>query len=412
MCRRPVLVAALACLAGCGSSQPSGPPSAGSQGADDRPAVERLVPTEGLSVGVTEPNPAFFRTEPVAPQAETWRLALDDWNPAVLRLVVDWTAFQPDAGAEPDFDQPRDGCMREIQPCIGWAGLRDQLATVAARQREHPTAWSLLVVFTGTPAWAARPAVGCERPDTEPRSRFPTRAGVEAYGRFVRDVLELAAEVGAEARYWSPWNEPNQGFGFAGQRASCDPSARSLAIAPYAQLAREMAQVLQAAPGEQELVLGELAGLLRPTPRNTTVAEMVAGLPREVVCSSRIWSQHGYIGGRDPVDELTAALDARGCELRHRIWLTEAGAGGARRGRAREGSEIRRCEAMRARLERWYDDERVDLAVQYTIREDDRFPTGLVTTDLARAYPVLDLWIAWGGGRRAADPPPPFTCGD
>jgi hypothetical protein len=38
----------------------------------------------------------------------------------------------------------------------------------------------------------------------------------------------------------------------------------------------------------------------------------------------------------------------------------------------------------------------VTVAVQYTFREDDRFPTGLVTTDLARARPALRVWQAWG----------------
>ena len=50
----------------------------------------------------------------------------------------------------------------------------------------------------------------------------------------------------------------------------------------------------------------------------------------------------------------------------------------------------------------------ITAAVQYTMREDDVFPTGLVTTDLSRAYPALHEWQQWGMRERAsaADPPP------
>ena len=50
-------------------------------------------------------------------------------------------------------------------------------------------------------------------------------------------------------------------------------------------------------------------------------------------------------------------------------------------------------------------------AFQYTFREDDLFPTGLVTTDLAGRRPALREWKAWGGSaagpRRAAAARPP-----
>ena len=35
----------------------------------------------------------------------------------------------------------------------------------------------------------------------------------------------------------------------------------------------------------------------------------------------------------------------------------------------------------------WYDDPRVTIAFQYTVREDDKFPTGLVCTDLDHRPP-------------------------
>ena len=53
-------------------------------------------------------------------------------------------------------------------------------------------------------------------------------------------------------------------------------------------------------------------------------------------------------------------------------------------------------------------DPRITAAVQYTLREDDVFPTGLVTTDLTRAYPALKEWQQWGlrARERPEDAPP------
>ena len=50
------------------------------------------------------------------------------------------------------------------------------------------------------------------------------------------------------------------------------------------------------------------------------------------------------------------------------------------------------------------------VAAQYTMREDDRFPTGLVTTDLARERPALREWQAWGARETPAAPPADSTC--
>jgi len=53
-------------------------------------------------------------------------------------------------------------------------------------------------------------------------------------------------------------------------------------------------------------------------------------------------------------------------------------------------------------------DPRITAAVQYTMREDDVFPTGLVTSDLTRAYPALKEWQQWGmrARERPEDRPP------
>jgi hypothetical protein len=301
--------------------------------------------------------------------------------------------------------------MRDVQPCGNYAGLRDQLRALGARQKEG--GWEALVVVAGTPEWAARPEGGCERRSATARSRPPRSGdGMEAYGRFVRRVLDEARDAGAELRYWSPWNEPNHPYFISPQRQECDRDAESAAVPAYVELARTLKTTLDDAPGEQELVLGELAGLDERRPMTTSVAEFVSDMPDDLVCASRIWSQHGYVGGRDPVDDLERALRRQDCD-RPSIWITETGVGAPRSGEERRtspASQRRACRRLHSRLRRWYRDKRVTAAFQYTFREDDRFATGLVKTDMSEAYPALAEWTAWAGDRRPTDPPPPESC--
>ena len=49
---------------------------------------------------------------------------------------------------------------------------------------------------------------------------------------------------------------------------------------------------------------------------------------------------------------------------------------------------------------RWYEDPRITVAFQYTFREDNRFPTGMVKTDLTDSYDVLEEWTEWGPRKR------------
>jgi hypothetical protein len=174
-------------------------------------------------------------------------------------------------------------------------------------------------------------------------------------------------------------------------------------------------------PGDQELVLGEMAGTTTPSPRRSTVQEMVAGLPDDVVCASRTWSQHDYAqvtpdpAKPDPITALEQALDARPCTRGAHIWVTETGVGGDRPGgdRPTDDPALRsQCRAQDAMLRRWADDPRVDVAFQYTFREDTAYPVGLADAALTRAYPTYDLWQAWGGARAPSAPPPalPAAC--
>ena len=156
-----------------------------------------------------------------------------------------------------------------------------------------------------------------------------------------------------------------------------------------------------------------MAGILEPSSRATSIGEMIRGLPRELVCAAPVWSQHAYIGGTDPVATVTAALASRRCPREHAIWITETGVGPAPGGFSLARgitSEPQGCRLLHRRLRAWRADPRVTAAVQYTMREDDLFPTGLVTTDLARARPALREWQAWGARERPDAPPPPSTC--
>ena len=354
-----------------------------------------------LAVGITEFNPNLFAPDEVLAPPEPWRHWRDELvriEPDLYRLVIEWNKIQPSPDAPADLAMPNAGCMRDKQPCAPYAGVRDQLRALAARD------WQALVVFTGTPEWAGGPPRGCrlEAFASAPRD-------MRAYRALVAGVIDLAAAEGVELRYFTPWNEPNHPYFLSPQRKACDPQSPSRAIRPYARLARALRAELAA---DQQLVLGEMAGILEPSGRATGVAEMIRGLPRELVCAAPVWSQHAYIGGTDPVATVKAALAARRCPSEHAIWITETGVGPAPGGFSLARgitSEAQGCRLLHRRLRAWHADPRVTLAVQYTFREDDLFPTGLVTTDLARERPALREWQAWGA-REPDDRPPPSTC--
>jgi hypothetical protein len=335
-----------------------------------------------------------------------WRAQLVRMNPVLYRVMVPWSLVQPERDKPPDFTTLDNGCVRDKGPCASFAGLRDQLRALAAR------GWQGMIVLAGLPDWAVAHVPGCRR-GASPVAGFPREDALPAYRTLIADVLALAHDEGADVRYVSPYNEPNHPYSLAPQRTRCDPSAPSLAARGYAPLARAAREALADAPGDQQLVLGETAGFREPTARATGVPEMIRALPRSVVCSAHVWSQHAYIGGTDPVAVVEKALDARGCPQRYAIWITETGVGPAPGGFSLARgitSERQGCRLLHRRLVDWYEDPRVTLAVQYTFREDDQFPTGLVTTDLKRARPALGEWQAWGARPAPAASPPSNGC--
>lgn len=390
------------------------------------PSASAPAPTEAapvvLATGITESNPQFLwdPTHPVAPGFDAWRQKLVALKPRFVRVSVYWSQLQPDAARPADLSHPADGCLRGQGPCGASSGIADQLAAIGSLQKAGLGVPEVEVVIAGVPAWAANPPSGCERSDAGPVSRPITPQGLEAYKALIGQVVALAAEKGVTVKYFSPWNEPNHPTFISPQRATCSASAPTVAASTYATLVQAAQQALDAAPGDQQLVLGEMAGTTVPSPRRSTVQEMVAALPDQIACASRLWSQHDYArvhpdpGKPDPVAALEAALDARECTRGAHIWITETGVGGDDPGAPRptDDAALRaQCRAQERLLERWAADPRVDAAFQYTFREDTAYPVGLVDAALTRTYPTYDLWAAWGA-RAPTDGPParPASC--
>ena len=365
----------------------------------DASALEAL-PGRALALGITEPNPALVWSPAARPDVPApfapWRRALGETRPALYRLMVSWRQLQPREGGPVELDAIQPGCLRDRFPCAPWAGVREQLAALASRQREG--GWEGLVVLLDTPDWAAEPAGACEPPGTEPRARAPRRDALAHYRTVVRALLAAAAAEGATLRYWSAWNEPNHPYFLAHQRDCGRSGAGAVRSAEtYARLVRALDAALAATPGTQR-VLGELAALAEADGDGTDVASFIAALPRDLVCASPVFAQHSYACGRDPVATVARALAAHDCGARRRIWITETGAGlpsVSLSAAGRSKSRPRACRDLHARLAGWWEDPRVDLAVQYTMREDDLFRVGLVRTDLSAPLPTFAVWRAW-----------------
>jgi hypothetical protein len=413
------LVAAVVALGACGgndhktsdkTSSTSNPPPAKQPPAD-------IAPGGGLAIGMTEINPDLFWHGKDVGAFGPWRDRLEALKPPLYRLAVDWSSLQPTRGAPVDWTKASDGCMRGLQPCRPYSGIRDTLRAIRSEQQAG-NGFATMVVVYGVPEWAAVPAHGCERDDIGVRSRPITEQGLQGYKRLIASLQALAKREGVAIRWWSPWNEPNGPFFISPQRAQCSGSSKSLAPAVYTKLARAMREEL--APGQQ-MVVGELAGLEDARKYGTSISEFFDGLPDDVVCKAGVFAQHAYSKRGDAVDDpgavgaLEGVLDRRACTRGKPIWVTETGVGGPHVGdeRSAKDESIRAdCNALNITLRRWNEDPRVEAAFQYTFRDDPVFPVGLADAKLTKAWPAYDLFKAWGGERKPDDPAPatPKTC--
>jgi hypothetical protein len=314
-------------------------------------------------------------------------------RPRYVRVLVDWAKLQPVAGVAPDFAGPSDGCMRAVAPCDPFAGLAATLEAVAAMGAQP------VLVLYGTPAWAAAAPAGCERPGTTAYARMPD---LGAYAAFVDALLALGRSLRVALPWWSAWNEPNSPAFLNPQRLDCDARSPATAPALYAGLVRTLQARLDAAPGQQSLLLGEVAGISRAHVHAAAAAEFAASLPEDLVCGAGAWAEHAYLvrpgdGGRTlavvpsattaaTVSATRRALDAHRCPTPPPVWITETGVGDEPDGCARMGEQLRA----------WAADPRIGAVFQYAFRDDPRYPTGLAGARLDRLYPAYGAWLARG----------------
>ena len=385
--RGGALLAAVALVAGCGGNAQQRTVSTPSV------AAPELKPPPAFAIGVTESNPHLLAPGPQPDPFALWRDRLATLRPQYIRVLVDWSQVQPRADQPPDWRRPQDGCMRAQPPCAPWNGLLDTLRAV-----EQLGAQPVLVLY-GTPAWAARPPTGCERPGTTPYARMPRIAD---YSAFVRSLLELGRDEGIELAWWSAWNEPNLPAFLNPQRQACEPHSPTLAATAYAQLVAALRSELSDAGGEHHVLVGETAGIPDPHPHATGAAEFNRALPDRVVCQADGWAQHAHLvrprgagrqlEGVSPgethqlIDGLERAIAQHGCARPPKLWITETGVGGAPDG----------CALMATELRTWQDDPHVAAAFQYTFREDPAFPVGLADLGLTTLYPAYEAWRTRG----------------
>lgn len=400
----PALATAQSCpLAPLIPCQPERQPNAG-PGTEEKPATAPKKLPPPLAIGLTEGDPRLL-----VPGGSTYRAAAKvvALKPNYVRVLVPWERLQPYKHRKPNWDAPPTGCPKINPGCRSALGLRSLLRAIKHRQ-DADGGWKILVVPYFTPRWAATGGFrGCQRARSRtPRAQMPS---IAPYRKFLRGVNALADKVGVKIDYITPWNEPNHPGFLQPQRMICSRRSKALAPRAYAKLVRAAQAELRY---EQTLVLGSLAGLRQPRVYGAGAAEFISGLPQDVACIDGPFAQHAYIGkpgrgGREPrranpasaarhslIDDVLAALDAKGCAQIKQLWIGET------------GTFDHRCEAMSAALRAWARNDRVDAAFQYTFREAHAFPVGLVSPSLRVTYRSYRAWFAFAGGPEKVPPSP------
>lgn len=382
-----------------------------------------------LAVGLVSRDVAALTPPSAGPIAgyDAAREVVTAMAPRHLRIDVRWDQLQPSADAPLDPDRVHDdGCGRDAAPpCGPPASLSAVLAQVAAQQRAHPGAFRPLITFWGMPEWAGEaPAEGCRHDRVRPGARPLAPGREDAYQAAIRSVWTALRDAGISESDWTPWNEPNAPYFLDPQRASCTRDAEPRSPAPYGRMAVAMDEVLRALRGEgpdaardHRLVLGEVAAWGAPSSRAVPADEFLRALPDDVLCRADVVGLHGYLDARprdgrgEPVAAALGEVERRPCLASVPVWITETGVGAPGAGRERSSDRATlhdECRLMHDQLTRWYHHPRITAALQYSVRDDAAFPTGLVDEAVERTYPVAAAWAAWGG-RRAPDGPPPTT---
>ena len=254
-------------------------------------------------------------------------------QPAYFRLVIDWAVVQPSADAPADLERAADAaaCARR-GPCLGWAGVRDQLRALASRQREG--GWQALVVIATDAGLGRRAApAGCERPGTpRPRPAAARRRAARLPAADPRRAGGGRARRAPTLRFWS-----------AVERAEPprvrQPAARRLRPRLAERRARRLRRARpHADPGARRGARRAAARARRD--RRAAEADPLrdqrAGVHRRPPAGRRL-----RLDGLDPArlhrrrrpgrGGRAAALAAHGCPQPHTIWITETGVGAAPR---------------------------------------------------------------------------------
>ena len=316
-----------------------------------------------------------------------------------------------------DWTKASDGCMRGMQPCRPYNGIRDTLRAIRSQQQAG-NGFATMVVLYGVPEWAAVSAHGCERDGIAARSRPINAQGLEGYKKLVASLQDLARREGVDINWWSPWNEPNGPFFISPQREQCKGSSKSLAPAVYAKLARAMRTELEARPADgrrrarrpeerAQVRHLDLRVLRRPARRRRLQRRRLRPAP---VLQARRRRRRPRRRGRAREGPRPPAVHEGQADLGHRERRRRSA---RRRQRSPKDESIRAdCQALNVSLRRWNNDPRVDAVFQYTFRDDPVFPVGLADAKLSKAWPAYELFKAWGGQRRPDDPAPalPKAC--
>ena len=378
-------------------------PSAG-PATEAQPATVPRPVAPPLAIGLTEGDPRLLVPAGIMRRVARRAVSL---KPNYIRVIVPWERLQPYVARKPNWDAPPGGCPPINPGCRSPDGLRSLLRAIKHRQDNSDGGWKILAVPYFTPPWAASQFKGCQRKRSRySRAQLPR---IAPYRRFLRALNALADKVGVKLDYITPWNEPNHPGFLQPQRATCNRRSKALSPAAYATLVRAAKKELRY---EQTLVLGSLAGLQQPRVYGAGAAEFIKGLPNDVACTAGPFAQHAYVGrpgrgGRAPrranpasaarsglLDDVLAALDAKGCAQAKQLWIAET------------GTFDHRCEAMAAALRSWARNDRIDAAFQYTFREARAFPVGLVSPSMLTTYGSYRAWLAFAGGPPKVPPSP------
>ena len=302
-----------------------------------------------------------------------------------------------------NFDEPNDRlhARRAAVRAVGRPARPARGARRAAEARRLAGARGV----AGTPDVGRRaPPSGCERDETAARSRAAARRPARRLRALRRRRARARRRGRARLRYWSPWNEPNHPYSLSPQRDAVRaraPVARRRALRRAGERDAAGARRRAGRPGDgarrarrpaesRPYTTGDPRVHRRRCRRSSSARRRSGRSTATSAASTRSTTS------RRALVEVLLPADARDLDDRDRRRRGGHWAASARVRAKQRGT----CEQLHRRLVQWYQDKRVTAAFQYTLREDDVFPVGLVTTDLT-GLPVARRVEGVGSGQAA-----------